>query len=128
MTLSVYAESQSFFESSCEVADVKFSDFESIRGRARCLFILLEKVIVLPFALFFKLYKTSFRFLGLALSASLLLVTLGASVGIREFFVRRVCSIARDFADWILYPFAVFSCFSKLILAAFVHPGLYFQI
>lgn len=128
MTLSIYAESQSFFDSACEAVDVKLSDFESIRGRARCLFILLEKLIVLPFALFFKVYKTSFRVLGLALSITLLLVSLGTSIGIREFFIRRVSALARDLADWILYPFAVFSCFSKLFLAALVHPGIYFQI
>jgi len=128
MSLSFYAESQTFFDFSCEVADAELGDFHSIRGRARCIAILLGKILIVPFALLYKLYKTCFRFLGLFISGALLLVTLGTSNGAREFFVRRVSSLARDLADWVLYPFAILSCFSKLLLASLIHPALYFRV
>ena len=128
MNLSLYAESQTFFDHCCEVADGKLADFQSMRGRLRCFLVLLEKISILPFALLYKLYKTSFRFAGLLLSGILLLLTLGTSPGAREFFVRRISSLACDLADWVLYPFAIFSCFSKLLLAALVHPALYFHV
>ena len=127
MDLSSYADSRAFFEFPGECFDPEMADFQSIKGRAHCVAALIEKISILPFALSYKLYKTLLRSLGLLFSAALLAATLGTSEGAREFYLHRVSSLANDLADWVLFPFAVLTCFSKLIFASLVHPALYFR-
>lgn len=127
MDLSAFASSKAFFEFSSDNLDPKMAEFHSMKGRAQCFAALLEKLVILPFAVLFKLYKTFFRSVGVVFSAVILLATFGTSEAAREFFVRRVSSLATDLADWVIYPFAIFICFSKLILASIVHPALYFR-
>jgi len=127
MDFSSYSESQAFFEFSKEVSDPELGDFYSLKGRLRCLAALCEKALILPFALVFKIYKTFFRSVSLFFGAALLLATLGTSGGAREFFVRRFSILAKDLADWFLYPFAALSCMAKLLFAGLVHPAFYFR-
>ncbi len=124
MDLNSYSSSQTFFEISSHAQQI---EYDSFRGRLLCLQDFLKKLLILPFALVYKAYKTFFRAVGIFWSAALVLVTLGYSAGLRNFFVERVSSFAKDLADWILLPFAVFSCFIKLILAFLVHPSFYFK-
>ncbi|MES2272897.1 MAG: hypothetical protein V4487_01745 [Chlamydiota bacterium] len=118
------AESRSFFEIS---GDPRFLQFNSFQSRLLCLKDFFKKIILLPLALLYKAYKTIFRVVGLSFGAALLGVTLGSSTSAREFFVERVSALAKDLADWILLPFAVFACFFRLILAFLVHPNIYFN-
>lgn len=127
MDISLYANSRYFFESTAEIGDAGWSEFQSVRGRVRCFILFFGKIWILPFALLYKFYKTFFRVVGLFLGAGLLLATLGTSGSAREFFLRRVSFAANDFADWVLYPFAILVYYGKLLLAASIHPALYFR-
>ena len=124
MGISSYSSSQSFFEIASLAQEIEGHSF---RGRLLCLQDFLKKLGILPFALAFKAFKTFFRALGVFWSAGLILITLGFFSGIRNFFVERVSALAKDLADWILLPFALLSCFCKLILAFLIHPSFYFK-
>ena len=69
-----------------------------------------------------------FRAVGVLLGALFLLLSLCSSSALRELFVRRVQAFAADLADWVLWPIAVVSCLGRLLLAALVHPALYFGL
>lgn len=127
MGLCSYSDSKTYFEPEDEISDPEVADFQSLRGRFLCLTALFEKLLLLPFALFAKACKTFFRILGVFFSAFFLIATLGASYGIRDFFIQRVTSLARDLADWVLLPFAVLTCFCRLLLACLIHPALFFH-
>lgn len=76
-----------------------------------------RSALFLPLILSYKLMRTFFRALGLALSLSFLLLTFGSSNGAREFFLHRTSTFAADLADWVIYPLALLSrvvrmCFS----------------
>jgi hypothetical protein len=127
MGFSSYSTSRYFFDFSCDIPDPVLAQSKSIRGRAHCFGAFLEKVAILPFALLFKFYKTFFRASGVLVGAAFLCATLGTSGGAREFFEGRVSALAKDLADWVLYPFAVLVCCSRLLLASLVHPALHFR-
>lgn len=118
--------SRTFFEFTGETSDLTISDFHSCKGRLCCLGALFEVIGLLPFALMYKVYKTFLVAVGLALSAGLLLLTLGCAGGVREWFVSRVSCLAKNVADWVLFPFAILSCCAKLLFASFINPNLYF--
>jgi hypothetical protein len=127
MDLERYSTSEGFFEFSPPLVEPEWSQFDSMRGRAISLCQFFEKLALVPFAFLFKAVKTFFRFVGVGLSAGLLVITLFCSQALRELFVRRVSFLAKDLADWVLWPVAVVGCLGRLLLAAFVHPALYFR-
>lgn len=102
--------SQAFFELS--------DDFQP-RRRLHCAVDFLKKLSIIPFALFFKAYKTFFRVVGVGLSASLMLLTLGLSVSAREWFVLRMVELAKDVTDWVLWPFSIAAYLTRLLVAFF---------
>jgi hypothetical protein len=53
-------------------------------------------------------------------------ITLCSSEPVRALFVRRVGSFAQDLADWVIWPVAVVGCLGRLLLAAIIHPALYY--
>ena len=119
--------SRAFFELTSEIADPNLGEFDSIKGRIHCVALIFEKLAVLPFALFSKTCKTFSKAVGIFLSAAFLAATLGSSGGVRELFVNQAASLAKDLADWVLFPFAIFICFSKLLFASIVHPAVFFR-
>ena len=127
MDLSSFADSRSFFEFSDRISDPEMSEFQSIKGRAHCFAALIEKIGILPFALLHKFYKTFFRVVGLGFALVLLVLSLGSSGGARELFLRRFSALSKDLADWVLFPFAVLLCLSKLLFGSLIHPALYFR-
>jgi hypothetical protein len=128
MNIEIYSQSEAFFQSSETLPEAGLCSFASLRGRALSMGAFFEKLIIIPFAFAFKLYRTFFRILGVFASAALLILTLCSVQSIREFFVRRVSFLAKDLADWVLWPVAVVSCLGRLLLAAFVHPLFYFGV
>ena len=122
-----FSSSSAFFDCDPQTVDPNLSRFQSLKGRFFCLRTVFEKILILPGALLQKICKTIFKAVGVILSAGLLILTLGTSCWARDFFVRRFGSLAFDLADWVLFPFAVLTCFAKLLLAFLVHPALYFR-
>ncbi|HSX25488.1 MAG TPA: hypothetical protein VLE89_00595 [Chlamydiales bacterium] len=118
-----FSNSKDFFE----IADEDLVQLNTFHGRLLCLKDFLKRLAILPFALLYKAYKTFFRALGVLLTAGLILITLGTSCRLRELFVERVSSFAKDLADWLLLPFAILTCFFRLILAFAIHPQMYFN-
>jgi len=118
------SSSQSFFEISAHAEQIEDHSF---RGKLLCLQDFLKKILILPFALLYKAYKTVLRALGVIWSAILVTATLGTSEGLRQFFVERVAALAKDLADWVLLPFAIISCFFRMLLAFLIHPNFYFK-
>lgn len=99
----------------------------SLPARVVCLKDFLKKCLILPFALLNKAYKTCYRTVGVCFGAILVLITVGSSPTAREFFVERIACLAKDLADWILFPIAIFTCFIKLLMALLLHPVFYFN-
>ena len=127
MNLSQFITSEAFFTCSESMASPEMSSFHSMKGRWIALLNFFEKILIIPFAFIGKLFKTSFSLLGLAFSLFLLVVTLCAVGSLRAFFVRRVSGLAVDIADWIFWPIGVIFCLARLVLAATLHPALYFH-
>jgi hypothetical protein len=96
-------------------------------SRLLCLKDFLKRCALFPLALLLKGWKTLMKGVGVGCATLLLLLTLGNSSLAREFFLERVTSLAKEIADWILLPFALLSCFFRLILALAIHPNLYFN-
>lgn len=117
-----YSDSQSFFE----ISNGPYLD-NSIRGRLLCVQDFLKRLAILPFALLQKMGKTFFRFLGVCVGIFLIAATAGSAAAARTFFVERIASLARDLADWILLPIALFSCFVRLLMGLSFHPHFYFN-
>src|SRR5579862_9990675 len=72
----------------------------------------------LPLVLVCKILRTLVKGAGVLTVGFFLALTLGVSWGLRERFVACVSSFAANLADWVLFPFALANCFSKLILAS----------
>lgn len=87
----------------------------------------LKRLVILPIALLVKAYKTFFRAVGVCFGALLVVITVGSSPASRDFFVERIMALAKDLADWILLPIAIFSCFIRLLMAVSFHPNFYFN-
>jgi hypothetical protein len=119
------AESKFYFGILEEIiADPEWGRFRSVRGRLVCFALFIKRLLVLPFALGFKAYKTIFRLIGVLLGALFVLLTLGISENARNFFLRRASYLSKDFMDWLLLPFALITCLIRLGLASLFHPGL----
>lgn len=121
-----FADACSYFQP-VERIDPSMLSFGSLKGRLICLGLFIEKLFILPFALFCKSYKTFFRFLAAGIGAALLLLSAGISVQAREFFMRRCTTLSKDLADWVLFPIAAATCFVRLLLSCTVHPALYLK-
>ncbi len=67
----------------------------------------------LPLAILYKFWITLLKGAAVFASAFFLGVTLGISKGLRDLFVQRVSCLAANLADWVLYPFAIATCFSR---------------
>jgi hypothetical protein len=85
------------------------------------------RIAMVPAAFAVKLYRTGCSFVGVALSLLFLVATLFVVPRARAYFVKRVIILANDLADWVLWPFAVLYCIVKLILAASIHPSIYYH-
>lgn len=117
-----YADSRYFFEIS------NGPQLEnSFHGRLLCVIDFFKRCATLPLALLYKACKTIFRAVGVCFGAVLVAITVGSSPTAREFFVERIASFAKDLADWILLPIALFSCFVRLLMALSFHPNFYFN-
>ncbi len=119
-----FSSSRAYLERDRITVDPSLSRFQSLQGRLFCIKIAFKKLLILPAAFLYKVCRTVFKTTAATFSIGLLFLTLGVSDGVRDFFVQRFCSLALDLADWILFPFAILICFSKLLLASTVHPAL----
>lgn len=122
-----YSNSENLFEPKPLGYRPEYAEFTSIRGRLMCLSALVKKLLKLPFAFAFKLYKTSFKFVGLGVGMGIFLGTLGISKGARSFFHRKAAKVSNDLIDWVLWPFGLLTCVIRLILGAIFHPGIYYN-
>lgn len=116
------SESRSFFEIPND-----FQMDNTVRERLLCLKDFLKRCCILPVALVVKSYKTFFRGLGLLLATFFIVVTIGSPAFVRQFFINQMSLLAKDLADWILLPFALISCFFRMIMGLIVHPSIYFN-
>lgn len=126
MELKKYITSEGFFSCSESLSDPEMASFDSVKGRLLSFARFIETGMIVPISLGCKLLRTFFRGVGVVFMTGLLVASLFSSSTIRELFVRRVKILAEDLADWVLWPVAVVSCLGRLLLAAFVHPALYF--
>ncbi len=117
-----YSDSQSFFE----IASGPQLE-NTFPSRLLCLKDFGKRVLLFPFALLYKACKTALRGVGVCFGALLVLMTVGSSGTARAFFVERISIFAKDLADWLLLPFALITCFFRLLLALFLHPNFYFN-
>lgn len=127
MSFVQFTTSEAFFTCSEPLSSPEVSSFQSIKGRGKALLNFFEKLAIVPLAFVCKVVKTGFSILGLALSLVLLLVTLCSVSALRAFFVHRMSCLAIDLADWLFWPISVVFCLGRLVLAATIHPALYFH-
>jgi hypothetical protein len=59
------------------------------------------------------------------LGLSFFVLSLGMSVPMRDFFIRRVSALGKDVVDWVLFPFAIVTCGFRLLLASFILPSFF---
>lgn len=128
MDFQQFASSEHFFTCREPLAEPGLADFSSLRGRGKALISFFKKIFTIPLAGIAKLCRTLFSFLGLGFAAFLLIATLFLDSGIREFFLKKVTRVAQELADWVLWPVAIVLCLGRLLLAATVHPALYFGV
>ena len=122
-----FVASESFFNCSEPLADPEVAEFRSGRGRALAFGHFFRTLFSIPLALAYKFSKTLLSFLGLGFGVAALLLTFCSSLSSREFFVKKCTLLAKDLADWVLWPIAALLCLFRLLLAASVHPALYFR-
>jgi hypothetical protein len=127
MDFRTLASSESFFNCSEPLAQPGVGEFHSVRGRTLALMRFFKTLLTIPFAFAYKLYKTALSFAGVGLGIAALFITLCGSFAAREFFVKKVTQLAKDLADWVLWPVAAILCLCRLLLAASIHPALYFR-
>jgi hypothetical protein len=128
MNLQHFSSSESFFHCKDPLVDPEISEFNSWRGRGRAIIKFFQQISIIPLACLAKLFRTCVSILGLGFAFSLLVLTLGYESGIRGFFLKKFICLATDIADWVLWPVAIVYCLGRLLLAATVHPALYFGV
>jgi hypothetical protein len=128
MNVQHFSSSESLFQCKEPLVDPKVSEFNSWRGRGMAIGRFFQKIAILPLAFLAKLFRTSVAILGLGFAFSLLILTFGYEGGIRGFFLKKILCLATEIADWVLWPLAVVYCLGRLLLAATVHPALYFGV
>ena len=127
MELNRFSSSKTYFDFFQEIEQPVICRWNSLGGRISALNIFFEFLLILPFGLCYKACQTFFRAAGFFFSGFLLFLTLGTSSTARGFFVERVSSFTRDLADWVLLPFALSSCFVRLVLSLLIHPSLFLR-
>lgn len=120
-----FSESSSYFEVSIPVFSSRAARLNSAEGRFLCVAAFLGLILFLPFIVVFKIVKSLFRCIGVLLALSFFVLSLGISVPIREFFIRRVSALGKDAVDWILFPFAIITCGFRLLLASIILPSFF---
>ncbi len=128
MNAQYFSSSESLFQCKEPLVDPEITEFNSWRGRGMALGRFFQKIAILPLAFLAKLFRTSVSILGLGFAFSLVVFTLGYESGIRGFFLKKIICLATEIADWVLWPLAVVYCLGRLLLAATVHPALYFSV
>lgn len=123
-----FSFSESFFNYKEPLAEPGMADFGSWRGRKRAILKFFQQISIIPLAFLTKLYHTFVSALGLGFAVFLLALTLCSEVGIREFFMKQMVHFAENLADWVLWPAAIMLCLIRLLLAATIHPALYFSV
>jgi hypothetical protein len=122
--ITKFAQSKTFFDYDPFLFSA--SEEENLwKRRLFCFSSFLQKLLIIPFALFYKGFKSLFRAFGVLMGFSSLFITLGVSPAARRFFLKRMEMMGSDLGDWVLLPFAVFLCLFRLILASTVAPRLY---
>jgi hypothetical protein len=128
MNIRNFASSENFFDCKEPLAEPDLAEFRSWRGRGMAILHFFKQIATLPLVFLAKLYQTFVSILGVGLASVMLALTLGNGDGIREFFFKQFTCLAREIADWVLLPAAVIFCLGRLLLAATVHPALYFGV
>jgi len=128
MNFQQFASSEQFFTCREPLAEPGLADFGSLRGRGKALIGFFKQIFTIPLAGIAKLCRTFLSILGLGFAAFLLIATLFLDRGIREFFLKKVTRLAQELADWVLWPVAIVLCLGRLLLAATIHPALYFGV
>lgn len=118
-----FSNSSSYFEVSVPMFSVSRSN--SAQARLVCVAAFFGLILFLPFIIAFKILKSLFRGVGVLLGLSFFVLSLGISVPMREFFIRRVSALGKDLVDWILFPFAIATCAFRLLLASFILPSFF---
>jgi hypothetical protein len=124
---ALFSSSEGFFNCREPLAQPKVAAFGSMQGRILALGCFFKTLFSIPIAFAYKAYKTVLSFLGVGFGLTALILTLCSSLSVREFFVKKFTQLAKELADWILWPIAAFLCLVRLLLAASVHPALYFH-
>lgn len=128
MSLRNFTSSENFFDCKEPLAEPQLAEFRSWRGRRKAILYFFKQIATLPLVFLAKLCQTFISIVGVGLATVLLALTLGYGSGMREFFFKRVACFAREVADWVLLPAAILFCLGRLLLAATVHPALYFGV
>ncbi len=102
----------------------EFVEFASFRGRFLCFELVCKRLIVLPFALIAKLFRSLSMIAKCLFAIAFVFLTLGRSCTARSFLHRKMTDLSRDVEDWIVFPIVVLSCLGQLLLGAFIHPKL----
>lgn len=124
MGLKKYTVSNTFFEGTAPEVWVAT---DSLQARLLCLKDFLKTVCLFPFALCFKLYTTFVQLFAVLVALFSLLFSLGHSSEARHFFLERFTSLAKDLADWLLFPLSLIHYSIRFLLGSLVHPAYYFQ-
>jgi hypothetical protein len=128
MNLQQFSSSENFFNCKEPLAEAGVAEFNSWRGRGKAMLRFYQQMGIIPLAFLAKFFRTCMSALGLGFASSLLVLTLCCESGIRGFFLKKFTCFAKDLADWILWPAAITVCLGRLLLAATIHPALYFSV
>jgi hypothetical protein len=128
MEIQIFTSADSYLEADFSEYNPKDSKFLSLKGRWTIFKIFSKRLLILPFALCYKLIKTSFCLPLFLLGLFLFLLTFGCSQTQKEFFIRQVRALAKEAADWIFLPFAVAVSFFRMLFAMVFHPRIYFGV
>jgi hypothetical protein len=115
------------FSFSAVPKDPSLMGFHSLRGRFLCFAMLMKEILLFPWALFCRACVSFFRLFVLVCATFCLLVTLGLSDAARDFWIRRVFVVVIDALEWVILPVVAIAFVCKLLVAAVLHPALYFR-
>lgn len=125
MQCSHFAESKTYYSFFEEIDPKLFCAESSVKSRFSILKIFIKLLLLAPFGLLYKAFKSALRVLGVFCAASILLLTLGTYGSARVFFLKRLFSLAKDLGDWVLFPFAFCLISLRFLLALLVSPSIF---
>jgi len=128
MNILLFASSEALFHCSEPLARPEIAEFRSLSGRRSVLIYFLKALLLIPLAGLYKLYRTALTICGVLFSIAALALTLCTSLASREFFLNKMAQLAKELADWMLWPIGVVFCLGRLLLAVSVHPAFYFHL